>query len=218
MGIVLPHGETKPLLQYARWAGCMGPLNVWQLEANGLPFFTRFVFEAYTRAYTRLHGWQPTEADYEALLEEDQRYFNQSYYWFFYCIDEVVGSLKLTHWHPGMELSMQKHFGIDPMRLSSRPLWHCGRLATRWHKEMKIDKVRLLPLLCQWAVGFVAAYGGVMLAEVDRGVLRLLVRMGLRVQPLAAPAYVVGSLTIPILIDYTDLRQWVEKQTLNHAL
>jgi len=201
-----------------RWAGQIGPFAVWEVCYEELPHFTRFVFDVYARTYSRLHGWQPAEEDYCKLLEEDELFYPFSHYWLFKIGKRTVGSVKLTLWNPSLELPLQKYFGIDPATLSKRPIWHCGRLATSWHDDIPLPKQSALPALCFWAVGFVAAHEGVLVAEVDASVLRLLKKLGLNIKELGEAKYIVGSVTVPMMIEHHDLENWVNAQSEHYAL
>jgi N-acyl-L-homoserine lactone synthetase len=76
----------------------------------------------------------------------------------------------------------------------------------------------VLPALCFWAVGFVAAHQGVLVAEVDAGVLRLLKKLGLNIKELGEAKYIVGSLTVPVMIEHHDLESWVNTQAERYAI
>lgn len=204
--------------QKHQWAGQIGPYSVWEVRYEELPSFTRFVFDVYARTYSRLNGWQPTEADYRELLEEDELFYPFSHYWFFKIGKYKVGSVKLTLWNASLELPLQKHFGINPATLSERPIWHCGRLAADWHDDLPLPKKSVLPALCFWAVGFVAAHQGVLVAEVDAGVLRLLKKLGLNIKEVGEAKYIVGSLTVPVMIEHHDLESWVNTQAERYAI
>ena len=116
---------------------------------------------------------------------------------------EIVGVIRTTHWNNNPhKLPMQILFGEDIVTPSDliacyQHLWHIGRFAV---KQEYSNKGVLFKLLMLYAISPIFKYReGVLLAETDAKLLRVMQALSIEARPLSTGREYIGSLTIPMM-------------------
>ena len=152
--------------------------------------------------------------EYLAVLKEEKAFFryssvivakNQ--------LQQIVGAIRVTSWDKNPHtIPLAKLFGnhlIDiPQLLSThKHVWHIGRFAIR---KGFSDNGKLFKLLMLYAISPIFRYSdGVLLAESDAHLLRVMQAMRIKAIPLSEGREYIGSMTLPILIAKEGLNDFL---------
>lgn len=96
---------------------------------------------------------------------------------------------------------------IPQLMYKHKHVWHIGRFAI---KKGVSDSGRLFKLLMLYAISPIFRHtNGVVLAETDERLLRVMQAMRIKATPLAAGKEYIGSMTLPILITKEGLNEFL---------
>lgn len=123
----------------------------------------------------------------------------------------IIGSIRTCQWNRKGRLPMQKLFGINPQEIPDVPndaqLWHVGRFAI--DSMSGVSPIVMFKQLMQYAITpIVEAHNAVMLAEIDSHLLKVMNLLGIRTHQLGLPIEYLGSLTVPIYSNKSDLLEY----------
>lgn len=183
-----------------------GKLSLWEASRSTLPEIAQLVID---ENYKHHQGGVRRDARYlrecaEVWIEELQIFDLSSTIVARDAEGDIVGAIRISHWNDSPERRpMQRLFGediVNPTRLmaSHQHLWHVGRFAIR---QKCSDKGMLFKLLMLYAITPIFRYSqGVLLAEADAKLLRVMCALRIDAQPLATGREYIGSLTVPIMV------------------
>ena len=205
-------------------------LTLWQASRNELPEVAAFVVrENYVHHTGRTMGLDycrykgsPYYNEYISVLEEEKKHFE-------YSISivvrnqtgTIVGAIRVMKWDEDPnEITLTKLFGADIVSKSNllanyKHVWHVGRFAVCKDCE---EKVNLFRLLMVYAISPIFQYeDGVLLAEIDERLLRVMRLMKIQAEDLTRGVEYLGSVTIPVMITKLGLQDFL-LENLSFAL
>lgn len=113
----------------------------------------------------------------------------------------IVGSIRLIKWDFKAVLPIQKIFGIDPLSFfnnySNYNIYHIGCFAISPEAE---DALLFKKLMLAAIFPICNSKGGIVFAEIDSKLLRVIKLLRIDVNVIGKPIYYLGSETIPIAI------------------
>lgn len=190
-------------------------ITLWQIERASLPEVARFVVnENYKHHKSEKTDIRNFSKDYSSVLVEEDAFFEYSSTIVaknkFGC---VVGAIRITNWNnnPHM-LPLTKIFGdgiVNPQELlnSYHHLWHVGRFAI---KQEYGNTGKLFKLLMLYAISPIFQYSqGVLLAEADEKLLRVMKALRIDAHPLSQGKEYIGSMTIPMMVTKEGLTEFM---------
>lgn len=141
-----------------------------------------------------------------SISDEDSRIYvarNQS--------GKIIGSIRTCRWNRKGQLPMQKLFGIDPQEIPgvsvNSQIWHVGRFAI--DSMSGESPIVMFKQLMQYAITpIVEDHNAIMLAEIDSHLLKVMNLLGIKTHQLGHPVEYLGSLTIPIYSNKSDLLEY----------
>lgn len=141
------------------------------------------------------------EENVKQVYLEDLEMFDTSVFYLATFEGKVVGSVKVSLWDGLAALPIEKLFGINCANLkvlgNHAYLWHVGRLAISKDNPSGILLLRQLLTLAIFSI-CQHSNKGVMVAECDKKLLRILKLLGINTKALADGIEYLGSETIPI--------------------
>ncbi len=128
------------------------------------------------------------EDNFSQIYSEDLEQFGSSAFYAAIYQEKVIGSVKVSLWDGFTSLPIQKLFGINCSSFKTLngqlAVWHVGRLAISKDNPMGI---LLLKQLLTLAIYSICKYPtkGIMVAECDKKLLRILNLLGIKTKALA---------------------------------
>ncbi|SUB77047.1 Uncharacterised protein [Porphyromonas macacae] len=190
-------------------------ITLWQLSKESLFSLAKFVVDE-----NYIHH-QKVGDNKETYVEEYQMIFTEESIFFDYSsivvakdnAGSIVGSIRVMNWNLNPNtIPLMKLFGenlINKIKLKEEyeHIWHVGRFAVQ--KAYK-DKVKLFKLLMLYAISPVFRHDrGVLLAEADEKLLRVMRAMKIDVQLLSEGKEYIGSKTIPMMVTKNGLSEFM---------
>lgn len=190
-------------------------ITLWQVTRASLPSIARFVVEEnYKHHKGEAIKVSDSSSEYTSILREEESFFDYS------SIivaknnsGSIVGAIRVTNWNNNPHtLPLIKIFGnkiVSPKKLieSYHHLWHIGRFAIR--REYG-NTGKLFKLLMLYAISPIFQHSqGVLLAEADEKLLRVMKALKIDVQPLSKGKEYIGSMTIPIMVTKEGLTEFM---------
>lgn len=115
--------------------------------------------------------------------------------------NKIIGSIKVSLWDGNVVLPLEKLFGIDCKRLpfyyEDLAVWHVGRLAISKENPIGLSLLKQLLTLAIYSI-CQFPYEGVMVAECDKKLTKVLNLIGIKTRALAPGIEYLGSETIPV--------------------
>lgn len=198
-----------------RYITSYGEVSLWQIDEDGLSELSRFVIEEnYKHHQPQISSESNLKDEFLAILEEEKAFFRYSsvivakdkYH-------NLIGAIRVTSWDKNPHtIPLSRLFGdhlIDIPQLISKHkhVWHIGRFAI---KKGLSDNGRLFKLLMLYAISPIFRYNnGVVLAESDERLLRVMQAMRIKATPLSEGREYIGSMTLPILIAKEGLSEFL---------
>lgn len=190
-------------------------ITLWQITRASLPEVARFVVnENYKHHKSEKIEIRSFSKDYTSVLTEENAFFDYSS-----TIvakngfGDIVGTIRITHWnHNPHTLPLIKIFGneiVNPQKLlnSYYHLWHIGRFAI---KQEYGNNGKLFKLLMLYAISPIFQYKeGVLLAEADEKLLRVMKILRIDAHPLSKGKEYIGSMTIPMMVTKEGLTEFM---------
>jgi hypothetical protein len=133
------------------------------------------------------------------VYQEDISLYESSAFYIATINKKIIGSVKITLWDGQTSLPLEKLFGIKcrDLPFADKLIWQVGRLAIS--KAENLLGINLLKQLLTLAIYSICQHpNGVMVAECDKKLLRVLNLLGIKTQTLAPGIKYLGSETIPI--------------------
>ena len=181
--------------------------------------YSRFVYKVYAQNNAGDLGWEPSEAEAQSFIAEDQKYFPHSLYVGFKTIEGVLlSTLKITHNKPQLTFPMQEEFGISVSSLADKyhtqpqQFFHLGRLS--------VDKSRLassgpgsrelftrMLYRCLFFTTWTAE--GHIFAEAAEPAVHLFEQIGLPMDLVGEPTFHTGTHTYPVVIPPRVINKWL---------
>lgn len=185
--------------------------NYYSLDRQNLFELAKFVVEenySHHRMNNRLLDKEVDEIYLEELRLDNSKIFvsTDQYH-------SIVGSIRVSKWNGREILPMQKLFNINIDGIgqdNKYNVWHIGRFAIKkgidktGFNVFKILMVCAINEVCQNEDCFA-------LAECDAKLLRVLKLLGIEAITLADSINYLGSETIPVLLTYTGLKKFLDK-------
>lgn len=138
-------------------------------------------------------------SEIETVFQEDVSLYADSDFYVAVKDGTIVGSVKITLCNDTMTLPMEKLFGIsyNDLPFTDQKVLQVGRLCIS--KTLGTEGLPLLKQLLTLAIIHVCRRpGGIMIAECDKKLLRVLNLLGIKTKLLGAGVLYLGSVTIPI--------------------
>lgn len=190
-------------------------LSLWQMSEEELPELSKFVIEEnYKHHQPQMYSDRNFEAEYLSVLKEEKAFYRYSS--IIVAKDEyhnMVGVIRVTSWDNNPHtVPLSRLFGnqlvdIPQLMYKHKHVWHIGRFAI---KKGVSDSGRLFKLLMLYAISPIFRHtNGVVLAETDERLLRVMQAMRIKATPLAAGKEYIGSMTLPILITKEGLNEFL---------
>ena len=190
-------------------------ITLWQIARSSVPAVARFVVN---ENYKHHKGGKADicsfSRDYSSILVEEDSFFQYSST--IVAKDKfgnIVGAIRIANWNDNPHLlPLIKIFGngiVNSQELlnSYHHLWHVGRFAI--NQEYGCNG-KLFKLLMLYAISPVFQYEqGVLLAEADEKLLRVMKAMRIDVQPLSQGKEYIGSMTIPMMVTKEGLTEFL---------
>ena len=190
-------------------------ITLWQIARASLPAVARFVVnENYKHHKSGKIDIRSFSKDYTSVLTEEDAFFeysstivakNQ--------FGGIVGAIRITHWNDNPHtLPLIKIFGdeiVDPQELlnSYHHLWHVGRFAIRQEYG---NNGKLFKMLMLYAISPIFQHRqGVLLAEADEKLLRIMKALRIDVKSLSEGKEYIGSITIPMMVTKEGLTEFM---------
>lgn len=125
--------------------------------------------------------------------------------------NQIIGSIRVLKWNFIDCLPIKSVFDIDPLSLyEGKEIYHIGRFAIKGGGENSGFKV--FKTLMTYAINEVCKTpGSFALAECDAKLLNIIKLLGIEVKILAESKFYLGSETIPVLLSYSSLRNFLSK-------
>lgn len=197
-------------------------LTLWQATVDELPELASFVVkENYAHhkgisidlAYCKDES-SPFYGEYISVLEEEEKHFNYSTSIIARNRDGViVGAIRVMKWDENPnDIALMKLFGNDILNKEElltnfKHVWHIGRFAVC--RDCK-EKTTLFRLLMVYAISPIFQYkDGVLLAEIDEKLLRVMKLMKIQARNLTNGVEYLGSMTIPVAITKLGLQEFL---------
>lgn len=208
---ILHHKQTA----MSRYITNYENLSLWQISEEELSELSKFVIEEnYKHHQPQMSSDRNFEAEFLSVLKEEKAFYHYSS--IIVAKDEyhnMVGAIRVTSWDNNPHtIPLSRLFGnqlVDIPQLMSKHkhVWHIGRFAI---KKGVSDNGRLFKLLMLYAISPIFRHtNGVILAEADERLLRVMQAMRIKATPLAAGKEYIGSVTLPILIPKEGLNEFL---------
>lgn len=125
--------------------------------------------------------------------------------------NQIIGSIRVLKWNFIDCLPIKNVFDIDPLSLyEDNEIYHIGRFAINGGGENSGFKV--FKTLMTYAINEVCKTpDSIALAECDVKLLNVIKLLGIEVKILAKSKLYLGSETIPVLLSYSSLRNFLSK-------
>ncbi len=194
--------------------------------------FTSSVYSVYSEVFGARHGWESKKEDYEEMLRDDRNFSPDSAFLAIETIEEeIMATVRLTRWKPGMTLPIEYEFGenvqdlVNSLSPTPSEVWHAGRLSIDKQKLSargfpKSHSYRLLRDITAYCVQLVQPDQTVILiSEADELAAKIYRKMGVRLEAIADSVDYLGSTTVPVLMRTEDLKQsnWMNQNDLQPA-
>ena len=197
-------------------------ISLYQIGADSLEEFSKFVFDRYAYHYSKKHAWSPDEGDLEEMIESDKAHFKKSFYLAFKNDrGQILGTLKATLKDGSISFPIENEFNLNleeevlTRGIYTNSFWHYGRLAIHSQelREMNIG-VNSREVFKQLFIhGFKMISnepGNHMIAESDALIYDLFHEMHINMQTLGEAKDYLGSPTYPVIITSHDIFKWLE--------
>ena len=189
--------------------------SIWQLSKNGLFDLATFVVaENYKRHQNIAFNKDAHIDEILDVYSEEVRFFEESNILIAKNDrNEMIGAIRLLKWNGKEELPITRLFGIVNLNEispedSNVQIWHVGRFAVS--ADLGRQGILLFKVLMAYAATSICEYEkGIMFAECDSKLLKLLKLMGLKAVSLDAGIEHLGSITIPIYITRCGMTDFV---------
>lgn len=201
-------------------------MSLYRIGLGRLSEFTKFVFDMYSRHYSKHYQWVATEHDLQLMRESDFQHFPNSVYLAFHCEQhQILGTIKATRKNTEFKFPFDSEFKVDidqmirERNLVPQEIWHLGRLAidsNRLRKEgIPISSREMIRLLLSESFAVIAQDpSNLMIAESDILVYEMLIDMGINMQIVGDLRYCLGSPTYPVVVTGEDLQSWLQSQSI----
>jgi N-acyl-L-homoserine lactone synthetase len=198
-----------------------GNYSICQLSKSGLLDLAKFVVaENYRRHQKLANDNKVNDDEVSDIYKEEAHFFEHS------VIlvaknnkNEIIGSIRLLKWNRKDELPITKLFGITNLdevspKDSDAHIWHVGRFAV--NADLGTDGILLFRILMTCAATLICRYqNGIMFAECDSKLLKIMKLMGIKAIVLDDGIEYLGSITLPIYITRSGMAKFVAR---NQAL
>ena len=189
--------------------------SIWQLSKNGLFDLATFVVaENYKRHQNMAFNKDAHIDEILDVYSEEVRFFEESKILIAKNDrNEMVGTIRLLKWNGKEELPITRLFGIANLNEispedSSVQIWHVGRFAVS--SDLGRQGILLFKVLMAYAATSICEYEkGIMFAECDSKLLKIMKIMGLKAVALDDGIEYLGSVTIPIYITRSGMAEFV---------
>lgn len=184
------------------------------VRRNELYAFTRFVAEEYYNRNTP--AWQNTsvpQQEIETMLHEDVKQYPYSFYYAAKKNNKIIGTIKVTKWNRKDVLPIHKLYGIDINKrkeFDQRTIWHVGRFAISTNAV--VNNMILFKKLMTYAIAPICEdVTGVMVAECDCKLLRVMTALGIKTTILGKSIEYLHSETVPVCAGKEGLMGFFKK-------
>ena len=106
-----------------------------RIGRNDLESYTRFVYRIFVERIGRRYAWQPKPGEFETMLFEERMLFESGFFIAARTGDgRFVGAMRAARWQPGLRLTAERIFNIEPALLarrwgvSPRSIWHVSQM------------------------------------------------------------------------------------------
>lgn len=197
-------------------------LTLWQASADELPELAKFVvWENYAHHKGKSididyykNESSPYYDEYISVLKEEKKHFNYSASIIARNQDGIiVGTIRVMKWNENPnEIALIRLFGDgiinkEELLANFKHVWHIGRFSVG--RDCK-EKATLFRLLMVYAISPIFQYKeGVLLAEIDEKLLRVMKLMKIQAESLSGGIEYLGSVTIPVMIKKQGLEEFL---------
>lgn len=155
------------------------------------------------------------KSNVDQIHAEDLMLYESSAFYLAIYNNKIIGSVKVSLWDGNTLLPIEKLFGINckylPFFDEDLAVWHVGRLAISKENPVGISLLRQLLTLAIYSI-CEYPYKGIMVAECDKKLLKVLNLLGIKARALAPGIEYLGSETIPVY----STTEWLNKFLTNN--
>lgn len=137
-------------------------------------------------------------------------FFENAFYYAILANGEILGTIRTVKWDHTTPIPMEEIFGISINNVlipnnSNKTIWHIGRFAIDRKTRHNLSS-QLLKMLLMYSIEPIChSQSGIVLAECDVKLLKIINKLGIKTKVLADPVLYLGSKTVPILSERDDL-------------
>lgn len=191
----------------------MEHFNFYSLSNKNLYELAEFVV---TENFTHHESYSDTDqfkAEVEDIYHEEKNFKKSKIFVSRDHEGKINGSIRVFKWNHKDVLPLEKLFHINPssfIKNKTTNIWHIGRFAIK----KGIDKTGfgIFKTLMAYAINEVCCNkNSVAIAECDAKLLKVLKLMGIEAVTLAEPIHYLGSETIPVMLTYNGLKNFLDK-------
>ncbi|CAK7038961.1 MAG: hypothetical protein PEPC_01661 [Peptostreptococcus russellii] len=171
---------------------------------------------------TNYHNYNQTinpfdlEHDITVSYNKELDFFENAFYYAILAEGDILGTIRVVKWDHTTVLTMEEIYGISVEEIlkdynSNKTIWHIGRFAIDSKTRHNLSS-QLLKMLLMYAIEPICQnQNSIALAECDTRLLKIINKLGIRTKTLADSVLYLGSKTVPILSERTDLIQFYNK-------
>lgn len=176
--------------------------------------FTKFVArEYYNHNFQNEQNTELIQREIDSMYDEDVKQFPYSLYYAAKSHNKIIGTIKVTQWNGKDTLPIQKLFDINVKKekvFGKGSVWHVGRFATSSISTQQ--DIFLFKKLMVYAIRPICNdISGVMFAECDTKLLRVMTFLGIKTTILGKAIEYLHSETLPIYITSQGLMPFLSK-------
>jgi len=195
--------------------------GLWKIERQDLAEFTKFVLRV---NYEHHLQTQVPLDEIEMRIKEDERHFSDTHFYVLKTVcGQIFGTINACLWNGKDELAFEREYNlnlktlINTLGLNPPQIWHIGRFAIdrKFVNQNEtlgtFQKIYFKLLMTSVLVHVCTHSDNLMIAECDRKLQKILVKLGIVSQELSNGHMIMGSETLPILNTGAGVRPFVEK-------
>jgi hypothetical protein len=205
----------------ARFLQRFDAFDLWKMEQDDLADFTKFVLRIYYEHHLQTPA--PIE-EVEACIKEELQLYPDTHFYALKTKDgNIFGTINACLWDGKEKLAIEREYDLDLKQLietrglNPPQVWHIGRFAIDRKFINENQSLRALQglyfkLLIVHAFAHISTHpDNLAIAECDRKLQSILVRLGISSEELGSERFVLGSQALPILNTGAGVRAFVDK-------
>lgn len=187
-----------------------------KVEAEDLYKSVEFSILTNYHNYNQIIDQSDLEHDLIVNYNKELDFFENAFYYAILADDNILGTIRAVKWNHTTTLPMEEIYEIsvdDVLKNynSNKTIWHIGRFAIDSKAHHNLNS-QLLKMLLMYAIKPICQnQNSIALAECDTRLLKIINKLGIKTKILAEPVLYLGSETVPILSERTDLLLFYNK-------